>query len=111
MTKKLWMLNPNKTSEEYHGCFIGDLDDYGHWYEVTVKWDGCIHFNKAGNSPFSEYYGFSSDIKRENECDDYIHICDLERHILLLTELLKEAKEYFTSQSRPRWPRQISRDE
>lgn len=54
--------------------------DGQHWMQASVKFDGCIHLRKAYNTPFP----------KDDDDQDYIHICDIDEQIKLLT-LLKEA--------------------
>jgi len=72
------------------------LDDDGdNWYKCSVKWDGCIHFYRAYNNPFNH------DVKKIDT--DYIHICNLDEYIEILTKLRETAKEYFANHGRE-WP-------
>ncbi len=74
-----------------------ELHDPEGWWEATVKWDGCVDLHKAGNVPFDDAHGHSySDMKyRDEECDDYIHICDLDDAIARLQALREMALAHF----------------
>ncbi len=103
-----WEIDPNGSSKEYYANFVCDIDKEGYfWAAATVKWDGCIHFNKAGNVPFSEEYGSPTSNKPRDSaaCDDYIHICNLDDFIRKLLALRKTCKKYFPSQEA--WNKQI----
>lgn len=51
-----------------------------YWIHADVRFDGCVHLRKAYNSPFP----------KEDEDQDYIHICDIDEYVKQLL-LLKEA--------------------
>lgn len=59
--------------------------DGSHWVNAGVKFDGCVHFRKAYNSPFP----------KEDEDQDYIHICDIDEMIKQLTLLKEAASKHF----------------
>lgn len=95
----MWKDKPQGTKEDHWIDLIWQdgSEEEDRWMEAAVKWDGCIHFNKAGNIPFSKEYGESEDKKRESHgaCDDYIHICDIDQFINILIELKKKAQDHF----------------
>ena len=76
-----------------------EAEDPEGWYKASVKWDGCIHFNRYHNIPYS------SDNVREDPIalTDYLHICDLDEHIERLVELRELAKKYYEEHGRD-WP-------
>jgi len=64
------------------------------WWRAAVRWDGCIHLDTFGNIPLE----LDPDRKDPACCDDYIHICDLDRYIERLQEMREIAQEYFKDQ-------------
>lgn len=94
----MWIDKPRGTKEEHWIDLIWvDNNDLTCWWnECSVKWDGCIHYSKAGNIPFE--LGLDSNSKNREEagaCDDYIHICDIDDLINKLLELKKVAQAHF----------------
>ena len=88
---KGWKINPNGTAESHWVDVMSEWEeDDSHWWHASIKWEGCIHLNHAGNSPFNKYQPHT---KKEDQ--DYFHICDLSAHIKKLQALEKFAKEYF----------------
>jgi len=71
-------------------------DDNDNWYKCSVRWNGCIHFWRAYNDPFNH-------VDRKKDDIDYIHICELDEFIEILTKLRDTAKKYFASHDRT-WP-------
>ncbi|MBX4189673.1 hypothetical protein KW791_00025 [Candidatus Parcubacteria bacterium] len=69
------------------------VDDQ-HWYKATVRHDGCIHFYRAYNEPFTNKLG----IRHTNQ--DYIHVCDIDEYIDILQKLKKTAVKYFAKHGR-----------
>jgi hypothetical protein len=93
----MWRNDPNGKSETHWLDVIyqdeGD-EDY-HWWQASIKWDGCIHLNHAGNVPFSKDYGLSNEKRSDLACDGYIHICDLDEYIENLIALRDMARKHF----------------
>lgn len=94
----MWIDKPRGTKEEHWIDLIwvddGDLTSW--WEECSVKWDGCIHYNQAGNIPFEKELDSNSN-KREEKgaCDGYFHICEIDDLINKLLELKKVAQVHF----------------
>lgn len=65
------------------------------WRRVSVKWDGCIHFNALANVPEN-----CRTSKEDGHADCYIHICDIDEMIADLQEIKRRAQEHFG----PQWP-------
>lgn len=60
-------------------------------HRVICKWDGCVDY-----STYSNGYGYDHECNDNCQCcQDYIHICDLEKHIEEMQEILKKAKEHY----------------
>lgn len=59
-----------------------DLDQVE--YRANVKFDGCVHFNR-------DYHASTGG----DEDTDYLHICDLDEVIDILTTVRMMAKEHF----------------
>lgn len=85
MQYELWETDNSQTNE-----YVLHLRDPKDWYEVRVKWDGCVDFYQAYNTPLPEKITTldTSDIS-------YIHICHLEYHIKRLQDVHKRAIEHF----------------
>lgn len=104
MTKNRWKELPSYSEDElsnksFMKVIHQTYDNNSCWYEAFVKWDGCIHFNHAVNAPFCEEFGFHDEPKKREDssggCDEYIHICDINELIEVLTELRDKSKQYF----------------
>lgn len=78
---KKWTKAPDSTE------FCLKLRDENEGWSASVKWDGCIHFNRY-------YNGMSIDDKTGEDCD-YIHICDVDEMIERLQELRAAAIVHF----------------
>ncbi len=63
------------------------------WWYAALKSDGCIHLYHAGNDPFGGEYGGPG--RTDHDCDDYLHICDLNELIERLQALREKAREHF----------------
>lgn len=87
MNDKLEINNTNSNS--------GVLELESDWYRISVRWDGCIDYSKAGNVPFSINGQKLEDEDRLQSCDDYCHICDVDGMIELLQQVKELAKEHF----------------
>lgn len=85
MTEPLWVVIPERTQPHW----LEVIDPEG-WCKASVKWDGCIHFDKFYNAPYP-------DGERE-----YMHICDLDDLIKRLQALKLEAQKHFGD----KWPHQ-----
>lgn len=98
MNIPMWKNDPNGKIEKHWldvvSADIEDEEDY-HWWHATVKWDGCIHLDHAGNFPFSKEDGLSNEKRATEACDDYIHICDLDDYIKRLIALRDFAEKHF----------------
>ncbi len=71
-----------------HWLVVADPDG---WWKAVVRFDGCIHLDHAANSSFT-----NDPARKESlECDDYIHICDVDDFIARLLELKRLAKLHF----------------
>lgn len=63
-------------------CHYKDGQHYDH---ASVKFDGCIHLRRAYNAPFP----------KDDEDQDYIHICNIDEYIKQLVSLKEKAIEHF----------------
>ena len=89
---EMWRAIPDKTTD----IWLEVVDPDG-WYSAIVKWDGCVDFYSYANSPFVEGEN------RDEDCDDYIHICDLDEYIDRLTKLRDEARKHFSNHWYGHW--------
>ena len=64
--------------------------------EITLKWDGCIDINTYSNGSNPEEVLNNNDV-------DYIHICDVQRFIKQLQEVVEIAKEKFSEEDFKRY--------
>mgnify|MGYP001609966408 FL=1 len=86
-----WIENPKGIkSDALIYLIYQSYEDGKHWISAGVKFDGCIHLRRAYNHPFP----------KEDEYQDYIHICDIDDYIKLLLSLKKKAIEHFCEE----WP-------
>lgn len=70
--------------------------DAGHpWAKADVKWDGCIDLTTVSNEPYT-----INKPANESQCEDYIHICNIDRQIERLKQLKLTAQGHFGNQ----WP-------
>jgi hypothetical protein len=89
-------------NDEYVAEFIYLHDDYGieDFYGdaiACVKSSGCIHFLYAHSGHFNQGEDdFQSAHNGEN--GTYIHICEIDKWINMLTSLKSKAKEHFGSE-------------
>lgn len=98
MSKNYWEIDPKNAEDHWVEFLDAEMKDpNSRWYHATVKWDGCIHFNRYHNRPWDP-----SEVNRHEDVD-YLHICDLDAEIARLTELRDKAKAYFT-EKRGEWP-------
>jgi hypothetical protein len=67
---------------------ILSLTDGEGWWSADVRFDGCVHLWRYANEPKGEP-------GRDDGCDDYMHICDIDDFIARLTELRDRARERF----------------
>ena len=67
---------------------ILELENPDGWYKATVRFDGCIHFYRYYNTPFTVPN------RPKNDGMDYLHICDLDDEINRLKELQRIAKNW-----------------
>lgn len=65
------------------------------WTKASVKWDGCIHLSTVANEPYTP-----GTPANEEQCECYIHICNLDAHIDKLLKLKEEAIKHFGE-----WPK------
>jgi hypothetical protein len=91
----MWKNDPRGKAEEHWLDVISDDIDGSPWYQASIKWDGCVDLNIAGNLPFSSENGFANQARKEGACDNYVHICDLNNLIGRLTSLRDTAKKHF----------------
>ena len=97
--KTYWEIDPRNAMDHWVEFLDAEMEDpESRWYKASVKWDGCVHFNRYYNTPMS----FEEDHKDGKDVD-YMHICDLDQLIDRLTELRDKAKAYFT-EKRGEWP-------
>ncbi|SRR5579872_4302459 len=91
--KQEWIEDPKGVkSESYIDLIFNHYADGQHWLHAGLRFDGCVHFTRAYNSPFP----------KENDDDqDYIHICDIDEMIKQLTLLKQAALKHFGED----WPR------
>ena len=82
MNDNLWIKDP---ASHEGSMTIADPDG---WFKAQVRWDGCVHLNIASNTPFTEP-------DRRTDCDDYIHICELDDMITRLQSIKTIAIEHF----------------
>lgn len=81
IAKEEWINAPNEQqSESWINLIYKYYPNGQHWIHAGVKFDGCVHLRKAYNLPFP----------KNDDDQDYIHICDIDEMIKILT-LLKEA--------------------
>jgi hypothetical protein len=90
----MWQDKPNGTKASHWIDLIADVDvctdasgkkEPCWWYEAAIKFDGCIHIRTAFNSPFP----------KQDEDQEYYHICDIDKQIELLQQLRLAAKAHF----------------
>lgn len=67
-----------------------EIHDKEGWFKAIIKWDGCIHLDKFSNTPFT-----LREKDEDDSCDEYHHICDIQREIEFLYSLLKVAREHY----------------
>lgn len=81
-----------KKVKEYKGSRNVVLEDkeYG-TDEVTLKWDGCVHYNMGRN-------GIKPSEDSTGEQTDYIHICDIDNAIAKLQALKEYGKKHFDNE-------------
>lgn len=99
--KSDWIRDPKDRNENHWVSlkYVTPIDKgLEHWWSASVKWDGCIHFSRAYNEPFKEHGHNGSE-----DNSDYIHICDIDEYIEILTKLRDAAKIYFATHDRE-WP-------
>lgn len=93
---ELWEHHP-EDDEGYGDYFTHFLDPEG-WYSARVKWDGCVDFYRYMNIPLER-----RELGEEDECDCYIHICNIDDMIKRLEALREQATAYYTK-LRGGWP-------
>jgi hypothetical protein len=78
-----------------HSSYL-TLEDPEGWYDIDVRWDGCMHLTRYYNAP-REFQ-----LVGEGKLDtDYLHICNVDEIIALLQQAKKKAIEHFGKD----WPR------
>ena len=83
-----WKLDTERgNSNEYYAFLIAED---GGWYRASVKFDGCMEFERAFNTPFPLQKGDDA-----RELVDRIHICDIDETIALLQSLKVAAAKHF----------------
>lgn len=73
-----------------HWIDLYDIEYGTPWTKASVKWDGCVHFSTVANTPY--VIGKPAD---ETQCENYIHICNIDRFIKQLERLRDAAKSHF----------------
>jgi len=68
-----------------------EIQEPGGWYSASLKWDGCIDFNRYYNDP--KYYQEAH--PSDNNLSDYLHICDIDDMIKRLEKLRDIGKKHF----------------
>lgn len=63
------------------------------WFSAAVRFDGCIDYRQYANTPYRK------DEARDEPCDDYVHVCDLDVFIERLQAIKAEAVKHFGT-----WP-------
>lgn len=79
----------NKTDDEQTVVSVELRDKDYNTLDLSFKWDGCVNL-------FKRYNGYTNDDKYSEaiaENTGYIHICDLEKFVNQLQEVLVIAKE------------------
>lgn len=90
LPKEEWIEDPLCPRDKGRmGFLYQSYEDGKHWVWADVRFDGCIHYQKAYNSPFPKI------LEEDKEDQDYMHICDIDKLIKQLTELKEAAKKYF----------------
>lgn len=93
-----WIIDKNGIAKDHWIDLISDsYEDGSHWLHACAKWDGCVHLDIARNVPFSKEYGFHGQKRDESACDDYIHICDLDKFISKLQKLKEICVKHFNN--------------
>lgn len=82
-------MNWQKDESNTSSAWLSLVDPEG-WWKAGVKFDGCVHFTRHFNVPFT----------LGGEDTDYIHICDVDEMIAMLQALKAEAARHFGE-----WPR------
>lgn len=88
----MWKVDKDNTKEHWL-----ELSDEDGSYHASVKWDGCIHFDRYENIPAT----IDPERKGPGCCDSYIHICNVDDMIARLQALKQEALLHFGDG----WPR------
>ena len=98
----MWVKEPKGTAAEHWVDLVEEPDEDGnYWARASVKWDGCIHFNRLYNVPANVAESYSERNPKHPEMVDYIHICDLDGMIESLQALKAAALAHFGED----WPR------
>ena len=85
-----WQIREGKKN-----LYVEVVDSEG-WASAIIKWDGCINLRRYANTPLEHRKP-----NEEDPCDEYVHICDIDRYIAELQALKLKALEYFSGE----WPR------
>ena len=81
-----WVDDPKgHKSDAWIDLIYQHYKDGSHWVHAAVKFDGCIHYRKSYNNP----------LPNDEEEQDYLHICDIDEMIKLLTSLKAAAIKHF----------------
>lgn len=85
-----WIEDPKgNKSEAWIDVIYNHYKDGSHWVHVGINFDGGVHLRKAYNTPFPQ--------DKEDEMEDYIHICDIDEMIEQLLKLKEIALKHFGS--------------
>jgi hypothetical protein len=69
------------------------LDDINGHFQLGIRFDGCVNIDCYYNTPFEDFENQRTGDR------DYMHICDLDAFITMLTEARDKANEHFGT-----WP-------
>ena len=85
-----WEVDAGNTKD--HWLEVVEKLDGRVYYRASVKWDGCIHYNKYHNGG-----------EGDEDSGDYIHLCDLDEEIQRLQRLRKMAEAHFVNHWYEEW--------
>lgn len=83
-----WKIIKEKTASHWLQMVRDDC-----FSKCSVKFDGCIHYNKIYNTSYNENGEYFK--PEDSECEDYIHICDIDDMIKQLQEIKAMALAHF----------------
>jgi hypothetical protein len=84
-----WVQDPR--SETHEACLC--LVDKSGWWDVFVKFDGCVHIRAYSNAARDDQHKLPSPLREDST--DYMHICDLDEFIAGLQALRAAAVQHF----------------